>query len=249
MSKTSPSGNSGQCDDISHEVLGVVFQVRDDALKVLLWRRAQAPEAGAWSLPVGPLSAAETLEDAVARHLATKVDVRDLAHLEQLGTWSAVRRMPARRVVATAYLGLVPTTSDPDTPDDTAWHQADRLPSTAFDHGAVVTQALSRLRAKLAYTNIGFALAPEEFTMASLHRLYRAALGREISVTNLQRVLLRRNVLAATGRVEPPGTSGGRPASCYRFRHHVLEVTDAFPVLRPRSTGRRHVPEPGGVAS
>jgi 8-oxo-dGTP diphosphatase len=236
--------NDRQRKEIRHEVLGVVFQVRDDALQVLLWRRAQEPAAGAWSLPVGPLGAAETLEDAVARHLATKVDVQDLAHLEQLGTWSAVERMPRHRVVATAYLGLVPTTSDPDTPEDTAWHRADRLPLTAFDHGAVIAQALTRLRAKLAYTNIGFALAPDEFTMAALQRLYRAALGREISVTNLQRVLLRRNVLEASGRVVAPGTSGGRPATCYRFRHHALEVTDAFPVLRPRRPHARETAEP-----
>ena len=211
----------------------MVCQVRDEALQVLLWRRAQAPEAGAWSLPVGPVGMTETLEEAVARHLATKVDVRDLAHLEQLGTWSAVHRVPSGRVLATAYLGLVPTTSDPDTPLDTDWHRADALPAMAFDHGAVVTNALYRLRAKLSYTNIGFALAPEEFTMAELNRLYVAALGRPVSVTNLQRVLVRRGVLDVTGRLAAPGNTGGRPAALYRFRHHELEVTDAFPVLRP----------------
>ena len=239
MPDTTSELSAEQRDDISHEVLGVVFQVRDDALQVLLWRRAQAPEAGCWSLPVGPVGVAESLEDAVSRHLATKVDVRDLAHLEQLGTWSEVHRVPSRRLVATAYLGLVPTTSDPDTPRDTDWHRADSLPATAFDHGAVVTHALARLRAKLSYTNIGFALAPEEFTMAALNRLYCAALGRPVSVTNLQRVLLRRGVLETTGRLAAPGTAGGRPAARYRFRHHELEVTDAFPVLRPRRTAAR----------
>jgi len=72
--------------------------------------------------------------------------------------------------------------------------------------------------------------------MAELNRLYVAALGRPVSVTNLQRVLVRRGVLDATGRLAAPGNAGGRPAACYRFRHHELEVTDAFPVLRPRKS-------------
>lgn len=225
----------------------MVCQVRDGTLQVLLWRRARAPHAGNWSLPVGPVGLAETLEEAVARHLATKVDVRDLAHLEQLGTWSAVERVPGRRVLATSYLGLVPTTSDPDTPHDTSWHRADDLPAMAFDHGDVVAYALGRVRAKLAYTNIGFALAPEEFTMAELSKLYAATLGRPVSVTNLQRVLVRRDVLEATGGFAASGSAGGRPAARYRFRRHTLEVTDAFPVLRPRGPATTGPRQPGAA--
>ena len=90
-----------------------------------------------------------------------------------------------------------------------------------------------RLRAKLSYTNVGFALAPETFTISELRRLYAAALGHEVSATNLQRVLLRRNVLEPTGSTRPPGPSGGRPAALFRFRRRELAITDEFAVLRP----------------
>ncbi len=40
-------------DCFRHEALGVVFQVRDKRLAVLLWRRAEAPFEGAWMLPGG----------------------------------------------------------------------------------------------------------------------------------------------------------------------------------------------------
>ena len=63
-------------------------------------------------------------------------------------------------MVATAFLGLVPSDADPAVPADTAWHPVDALPPTAFDHGAIVDAAHERLRAKLSYTNLGFALAP-----------------------------------------------------------------------------------------
>ena len=90
-----------------------------------------------------------------------------------------------------------------------------------------------RLRAKLSYTNLGFALAPATFTMAELRDLYAAALGHEVSATNLKRVLLRRGVLEPTGERRRPGKSGGRPAEVYRFSDRTLAITDQFAVLRP----------------
>ena len=216
-----------------HEALGVVLQVRDAKLQVLLWERAKPPFSGAWALPGGLLGAEETLESSVRRHLAEKVDVRELSHLEQLETLSEPDRQPSFRLVATAYLGLVPADVDPSVPVDTRWHRVDDLPELAFDHLAVVLAGRERLRAKLSYTNIGFALAPPTFTIAELRRLYRAALGHDVSATNLQRVLLRRRLLEPTGDMRPPGRAGGRPAAVYRFRTQDLEVTDPFAVLRP----------------
>jgi ADP-ribose pyrophosphatase YjhB (NUDIX family) len=213
----------------AHETVAVVLQVRDDALQVLLWRRARPPASGRWALPGGRLEHGETLERSIRRHLAAKVDVRELSHLEQLDT----RADPRTGRVTTAYLGLVRTGLDPAVPADTRWHQLAALPQTAFDHGAIARAGRDRLRAKLSYTNIGFALAPETFTVSELRDLYVAALGHEVSATNLQRVLLRRGVLVPTGEVRPPGRSGGRPAAVYRFRAEQLEITDQFAVLRP----------------
>jgi hypothetical protein len=158
-----------------------------------------------------------------------------LSHLEQLETRSDPGRDPRGRTVATAYLGLVPSHLDPVLPEDTAWHPVDGLPVTAFDHGSIVGSALARLRAKLSYTNVGFALAPPTFTIAELRVIYVAALGYEVTATNLQRVLLRRGVLEATGELTSPGRAGGRPATLYRFATPALEVTDPFAVLRPPS--------------
>jgi ADP-ribose pyrophosphatase YjhB (NUDIX family) len=216
-----------------HEALGVVLQVREGHLQVLLWRRARAPFLGAWALPGGRLSGSETLEESIRRHLAAKVDVRELSHLEQLETLSDPGRFPGERLVGTAYLGLVPAGIDPHVPEDTRWHEVEELPELAFDHLAIVLAGRERLRAKLSYTNIGFALAPATFTIAELRDLYRAALGHDVSATNLQRVLLRRRLLEPTGDVRPPGRAGGRPAAVFRFRTRDLDVTDQFAVLRP----------------
>ena len=210
-----------------------MLQVREGLLQVLLWQRAREPFLGAWALPGGYLEPGETLEESIRRHLAVKVDVRELAHLEQLETLSDPERNPLEWELATAYLGLVPADVDPEVPEDTRWHPVSRLPKLAFDHRAIVLAGRDRLRAKLSYTNVAFALAPPVFTISELRELYVAALGHEISATNLQRVLLRREVLDPTGERRGPGRSGGRPAALYRFRSRSLEITDQFAVLRP----------------
>jgi ADP-ribose pyrophosphatase YjhB (NUDIX family) len=216
-----------------HVTLAVVFQVRAGALQVLMWQRARDPFQGRWALPGGYLEPGETLEQSIRRHLAAKVDVRELAHLEQLETLSDPARHPRDWELATAYLGLVPSDLDPEVPPDTAWHPVERLPPSAFDHGEIVQEGLRRLRAKLSYTNVGFALAPETFALSELRAIYVAALGHDVSTTNLQRVLLRRGVLEQTGAKREPGRSGGRPAELFRFSSPRLEVTDPFAVLRP----------------
>ncbi|MDJ0398269.1 ADP-ribose pyrophosphatase YjhB, NUDIX family [Rhodococcus rhodochrous J3] len=227
-----------------HEVLIAVFQVRrfpdasgvlreEPELGVLLWQRALDPQVGTWSLPGGQLRNDEDLTTSARRQLAEKVDVRKVAHLEQLSVFSDPDRVPGPRTIASTYLGLIPLTSDPQLPSDTAWHPVSDLPAMSFDHGVMVANAHARLAAKLSYTNIAFGLAPAEFSMSTLRDIYCAALGYEVDATNLQRVLARRNVLTRTGNTAPSGKAGGRPPALYRFTDSRLRVTDEFAALRP----------------
>jgi ADP-ribose pyrophosphatase YjhB (NUDIX family) len=224
-------------DTFPHEALGVVFQVREGRLAVLLWRRAEPPFEGSWALPGGLLSAGERLGAAASRHLAAKVDIPEIAHLEQLETRSDPVRDPRQRVLATAYLALVTPDAQPRLPLDTAWYPVDDLPPTAFDHGSIIGSARNRLRAKLSYTNIGFALSPETFTVSQLRDTYAAALGHPVSATNLQRILTRRGVIEPTRDVARPTPTGGRPATLYRFAARTLVVTNPFAAFRPRAAG------------
>ena len=217
----------------AHEALAVVFQVRDNRLQVLLWQRGAPPFEGRWALPGGPLGPDERLGTAAGRHLATKVDLTSVAHLEQLETRSDPKRDPRGRVLATAYLALVSADASPRIPPDTAWHHVEKLPPTAFDHGSIAESGRERLRAKLSYTNIGFALAPETFTIAQLRDIYAASAGHPVSATNLQRVLTRRGVIEPTPAAVRPTALGGRPATLYRFTTRTLVVTNPFAAFRP----------------
>ncbi|OBF74798.1 NUDIX hydrolase [Mycobacterium sp. 852002-51613_SCH5001154] len=230
----------------AHEVLAVVFQVRHvteqvtkgrptekPQLNVLLWQRAKDPQRGAWSLPGGQLRNDEDMTTSVLRQLAEKVDLKELAHLEQLAVFSDPDRVPGARVIASTFLGLVPSPATPELPPDTRWHPVSCLPPMAFDHGPMVTHAHTRLIAKLSYTNLGFALAPKEFALSTLRDIYGAALGYQVDATNLQRVLVRRGVISQTGTIAQSGRSGGRPAALYHFTDSRLRITDEFAALRP----------------
>jgi 8-oxo-dGTP diphosphatase len=224
----------------AHEVLAAVFQVRHlstrkPQLSVLLWQRAREPQRGAWSLPGGTLRNEEDMISSVRRQLAEKVDLREIAHLEQLAAFSDPHRVPGIRTIASTFLGLVPSPATPELPPDTRWHPVRHLPPMAFDHGGMVSHARTRLAAKLSYTNIGFALAPKEFALSTLRDIYSAALDHQVDATNLQRVLERRGVISRTGTTAQPGRSGGRPAALYRFTDSRLRVTDEFAALRPPS--------------
>ena len=200
---------------------------------MLLWQRALAPERGKWALAGGRLRADEDLTSSVRRQLAEKVDVREIAHLEQLAVFSDPGRVPDVRTIASTFLGLIPSPATPVLPPDTRWHPVNALPEMAFDHAPMIEYARTRLAAKLSYTNIGFALAPTEFALSTLRDIYGAALGYQVDATNLQRVLARRGVITPTGTTAHPGRTGGRPAALYRFTDSQIRVTDEFAALRP----------------
>jgi ADP-ribose pyrophosphatase YjhB (NUDIX family) len=204
ISEVLDSGTKTVADSTSHAVVGVVLRVHDGGLEALL-------------------ASAELGDESLEAALGRAVDVTSLAHVEQLETRALGGRL------ATAYLGLV----RPDTQLEGAWHDARLLRELPAETAALIAAAQARLRAKLSYTNVGFALAPETFTLSELRQIYVAALGHDVSATNLQRVLIRRGVLERVAGRREPGRSGGRPAALFRFASQRLEVTDEFAALRP----------------
>ena len=183
---------------------------------MLLWQRALEPERGKWSLPGGRLGDDEDLTSSVRRQLAEKVDLRELAHLEQLAVFSDPNRIPGVRTIASTFLGLVPSPATPELPPDTRWHPVSEPPPMAFDHGPMVEHARIRLVAKMSYTNIGFALAPKEFALSALRDIYSATLV--IRSTPPTCSACWSGAMSSPARTTArSGRSGGRPAALYRF--------------------------------
>lgn len=193
----------------------VIFAIIDDRLQVLLVHRTAEPQRGLWALPGGRWEGQESLDAAAARKLGEETGAGDL-YLEQLFTTSGLdRTQPA---LAVAYFALVDAgrvrlrTGEEWPP---AWHRVDSLPDLAFDNNTVIEQAVSRVRAKLEYTNIAYGLLPELFTVRELQMTYEAILGRPLDRRNFRKRML------STGIVEPSGErrreGAHRPALLYRF--------------------------------
>jgi len=196
-----------------------VFTVRAGVLHVLLVQARGGPFAGWWALPGGRVREDESLDAAAARELLAQAAVRDV-YLEQLYTFGHPQRDPHDRVVSVAYVGLV---ADPErlsgpVPgkyEAVAWRAVSRLPPLAYDHAAVVRLAVTRLRAKLQYTNLAYTLLPSSFTLGELQSLYEAILGRRLDRRNFRRKVLSLGLLRALGRVR---RGAHRPAALYAFR-------------------------------
>lgn len=195
-------------------------------LETLLWRR---PEGERWSLPGGLVRAHEALDAATRRHLLEKVGVVAVAHLEQLGTASTAAP-GAEWMIDVGHVALIPRGAEPTLPPDTEWHPVQALPAIAFGHAAMIALAHERLRGKLSYSNVAFALVPERFTVRELAGVYAAVLGHPVDPTNLRRVLERDGLLVATGARRP---SGGRPAAEFAFADRALVVSRPFAAFRP----------------
>jgi ADP-ribose pyrophosphatase YjhB (NUDIX family) len=225
-------------------VNAVVLRVTD-RLETLLWHR---PE-GAWSLPGGFVREGESLDDATRRHLASKVGVTVVGHLEQLDTRASAGTHPELWLLDTAYVALVRPGAQGPLPRDTAWHPVAALPPVAFGHAGAVHRAHERLRGKLSYSNVAFALAPQRFTLRELAALYEAVLGYAVSPTNLGRVLGRDGLLAPTGATRAPaGSAGGRPAAEFAFTSEELVVSRPLAAFRPPApaAGTGPAPAPSG---
>ncbi len=194
-------------------------------MRVLLIRRAATPCKGDLALPGGFVRPSETVEDAAWRTLQGKTSVKP-AHLEQLCTFSALKRDPRGWVITVAHLGLVRVDwSNPKAglnAGEVVWTGVHELPERmAFDHAEIVRVALERLIAKVQYAPIGLNLLPEKFTISELRRLYEVLLQRDgaIDISNFRKRLLATGLLVEVGVRR--GT--GRPAPLYRFDRNRYE--------------------------
>jgi 8-oxo-dGTP diphosphatase len=200
---------------------------RREKLHVLLIERGVWPHEGMWALPGGFVRIEENLDDAAHRELCEETGILKPRYLEQLYTFGTVDRDPRTRVISVAYFALLPG-SESDLPNNqphagtdarsAQWFPVEALPPLAFDHGAILQMALERLRAKLSYTSVAYALLNEEFTLTELQTVYEIILGRELDKRNFRKKMLSLEILEATPRQKREGAH--RPAQLFRFKQH-----------------------------
>ena len=211
----------------------VLLGIRAGALQALLVRRPGPPESGRWALPGGFVRLDEDLDDAAIRVLRSKAGVENV-YAEQLYTFGRPDRDPRTRVMSVAYYALADAALLERVPtgDSTRFHTirvpwpgetggpADLLDDrgepveTAFDHREIVGMAVKRLRGKLNYTPVGYALLPPQFTLLQLQRVHEIILGTRVNKDSFRRRMLASGELEQTGATQD-GVDH-RPAALYR---------------------------------
>jgi 8-oxo-dGTP diphosphatase len=138
-------------------------------------------------------------------------------YLEQLYTFGEPKRDPRGRVITVAYYALAPDTqvlrAGTDA-SDAAWFPIADLPALAFDHRKIVEYAHQRIRNKLDYTNVGFELLPDKFTLTELQLVHEAILGENLDKRNFRRKIIQKGIVKPTKEWQ---RTGRKPAQFYRF--------------------------------
>jgi 8-oxo-dGTP diphosphatase len=194
----------------------VLFTIRERRLHVLLIRRLAKPFEHRYALPGGFVGEEESLDAAATRELREESGVEEV-YLEQLYTFGDPRRDPRGRVVTVAYYALVPeqqTLHAATDASDAAWFPVASLPPLAFDHKKIVEYAHQRIRNKLDYTNVGFELLGEKFTLTELQLVHEAILGEQLDKRNFRRKIVQKGIVKATKELRE---TGRKPALLYRF--------------------------------
>jgi 8-oxo-dGTP diphosphatase len=210
---------------------GVVFQIIDGQLCVLLIRRQREPFAGCYALPGGYNPQGETTTEALQRIVQTKagVDVHEQGSIEQLYTFDAIGRDPRGHAVSVVYmvLGYAITPVGSDTTQEPTFFPLTDLPELAYDHSQIIRHAHERLKARIGYTTTISSLLPKHFTLSQLQTAYEAVLCCNLDRRNFRKKFLALDVLEDIGETLREGAH--RPAQLYRFKTKgVTNLTKDF---------------------
>jgi 8-oxo-dGTP diphosphatase len=213
----------------------VLMSIVDGTPSALLIQRDEHPALGLWGLPGGFVGIDETLDVAARRVLHEKARMDD-AYIEQLYTFGAVHRDPRMRVISVAYFALLPAERfaaalkanrhltlakievgwSGETGGPIAAVGDQGLLQLAFDHVDILSLSILRLRGKLDYSAVGFALLPPLFTLRQLQDVHEAILGVSLNKPAFRRRMLDKGWLQPTGEREAGASF--RPAELYRFK-------------------------------
>ena len=201
-------------------VLGLI----DGRLNVLLVRRAQAPHTGRWALPGGALriDLDRSLDDAAMRVMQERLGAR-LPFLRQLlAVGGPTRDERAPWALSIVYRGMSHPESLPATPGKRvaalAWRPVDDVKddrTMAFDHAALIAQAVAATRLEVEQLQLPAGYLPEEFTLGELQVICEQVLGRPLDKSSFRRKLADRGLVSPIEGAWRWGAN--RPAQMYRL--------------------------------
>lgn len=204
----------------------LLFTIKDGELLVRLTQVHRPPHfSNSSGFPGGLIVKGETAELASLRHVRDKAHIdTEKMYIEQLYTFSTIDRDPRGRVVAVAYLALVPwedlSTDEQESTPDAWWTRAQGLKGLAYDHDEMLKVALNRLRTRITYTTLVSKLMPKEFTLSELEVTFEAVVKKDLDKRNFRKKLHKLGVLRELSKKRTGAKH--RPATLYTFQSNKV---------------------------
>jgi len=199
----------------------VLFTCHEDTLKVLLVKRANHPDKGAWGLPGGfvDLKEDKSIQDTAIRKLQEKTGIAP-PYIEQLisqGGPTRDKRGWSVTVCFSALIAYEDCSVHIESVSDVKWMALDTALTMelAFDHKTLINTALERLRQKALYSIIPAYALPEKFTLPDLQKVHEIVLDKEIQKKSFRRRIEQADLLTDTGEKQ---ASGKRQAALYKMK-------------------------------
>ena len=202
-----------------------VLSIVDGRLSVLLGKREKAPHAGQWALPGGVLriDLDEDL-DAAAQRVSTERLGTTVPFLRQLTTVGSRERDPrAPWALSIAFRALIPV--EAITPaagkriEALEWRDVDQAmagSTLAFDHAALIQNAVAATRHEVDVLDLPFDFLPAQFTLGELQTCCESLLGRRLDKSSFRRRLDDRKLVEPI--VGEMKTGAFRPAQLFKRR-------------------------------
>lgn len=197
----------------------VLLTLLDGQLCVALLPRPTEPFSGIPALIGGYVHTDEDAdaEGAVRRILKTKTGLDDI-FFEQLRTFASATRDPRDWSVSIAYFALVPDGALAGSKEVLELRPAAAPGQLPFDHNAIITATLERLRGKGAYSTIPARLLPKVFTMSELQAIYETVMGERLDQSAFRRKVTDLDLLEEVEGEKRQTERARRPTTLYRLK-------------------------------
>jgi len=214
----------------------VVFGFDEEQLKVLLIEQRPMPGVAQiqYAIPGDLVFKRENLDEAAARILLELTSLKgmflkqfkafgdvDRVNKQKDKAWlRSFREKPDARVFTVGYFSLVKIDEyDPRAASFAGraeWRSIKEIPSLAFDHNLILTEALKHLKSDLELKDLAFELLPDKFTLSQLQRVHEVVLEKELDKRNFRKKL--KAIKGIHALEEKQKGVDHKPAMLYRFQ-------------------------------
>jgi len=201
-----------------------IFGYDEEDLKVLLMECDFPAYKGMWSLVGDLLNQNETINNAAKRILYENTNMQEV-YMEQVESFSGIKRHPLGRVITLAYYSLINKQQyevKHPTKLKLKWVKLKDIKELAFDHKLILDTCHNMLKRQIRLNPIIFDLLPDKFSLKQLQKLFEVVLGVEIDKRNFRRRMNNQGLLIDVDETQCDVSH--RPAKLYRFDYQKYKV-------------------------